>query len=135
MTIELRWLLYTALFAGSLWIPYVVGVNITDFPGKGEQFVRPPEHRGMRPWVHRSFRAQANLIEQLLPFAIVVLVGHAAGVSTSVTRVTVIAFFVARVLHAVGYISGIARKPLRPILYFSGWLITLIHASQLLLTG
>lgn len=135
MTIELRWMLFTALFAASLWIPYVVGVNITDFPGKNEQFVRPPDHQGMTPWVHRSFRAQANLIEQLLPFAIVVLIGSAAGISTSVTRITVIAFFAVRVLHAIGYISGVARKPLRPMLYLTGWLITLVHASQLLLAG
>jgi uncharacterized MAPEG superfamily protein len=133
MTTELSWLLYTALLAGCLWMPYVVGVNVTDFPGKSEQFVRPPDHRGMSAWVHRSFRAQANMIEQLVPFAIVVLVGHAAGVCNGVTRICPMAFFGVRVVHAAGYISGLARLPLRPILYFSGWVITLIHASQVLL--
>lgn len=133
MTTELRWLLFTALLAGIVWVPYVVGVNITDFPGKSELFVRPPDHQGMRPWVHRSFRAQANLIEQLVPFAIVVLVGHAAGVSNGVTRFCAIAFFVVRVLHAIGYISGLARAPIRPMLYVSGLLLVLIHASQILM--
>jgi hypothetical protein len=95
VTTELRWLLFTALFASSMWIPYVVSVNVTDFPGKSEQFVRPPDHRGMSAWVHRSFRAQAILIEQLVPFAIVVLVGHAASVSNGITRFAAIALLFA----------------------------------------
>jgi hypothetical protein len=38
-------------------------------------------------------------------------------------------------VHALGYISGLARKPIRPMLYFSGWLLTLLYASQLLLAA
>jgi len=34
MTPELRWLLFAALLAGSLWVPYVVGVNVTEFAAK-----------------------------------------------------------------------------------------------------
>jgi hypothetical protein len=57
MTLELKWLIYTALLAGSLWIPFIVGVNTTDFPGKAQLFIRPPDHGQMKPWVHRSLRA------------------------------------------------------------------------------
>ena len=28
MTTELRWLVYTAILAGSLWIPFIVGVTL-----------------------------------------------------------------------------------------------------------
>ena len=42
MTPELKWLMYTALLAGSLWIPFIIGVNSRDSPGKEQQFVRPP---------------------------------------------------------------------------------------------
>jgi len=70
MTPELKWLMYTALLAGSLWIPFIIGVNITDFPGREQQFARPPDYSQMKPWVHRSLRAHQNLLEQLLPFAI-----------------------------------------------------------------
>jgi hypothetical protein len=73
MTPELRWLLFAALLAGSLWVPYVVGVNVTEFAGKGELFVRPLDPSKMKPWVHRSLRAQQNLLEQLLPYSIVVV--------------------------------------------------------------
>ena len=60
MTIELTWLVYTAILAGSLWIPYIVGVNITEFEGKSTLFYRPPDNSKMQAWVHRSFRAHLN---------------------------------------------------------------------------
>jgi len=72
MTQELRWLCYTAMLAASLWIPYIVGINVADFEGKKELFVRPPDPSQMKPWVHRSLRAHQNLLEQLLPFSVVV---------------------------------------------------------------
>lgn len=132
LTTEVRWLAYTALLAGSLWMPFVVGANITDFPGKREQFVRPPDHQKMAAWVHRSFRAHANLLEQFLPFAVIVLVGAGGGVSNGITRFCAVAFFWVRLLHAIGFITGMARLPLRPMLYFSGWLLTLTYAWQVL---
>ena len=132
MTTELRWLLFTAVFAASLWIPYIVGVNVTDFPGKSELFVRPPDPGKMKPWVHRALRAHLNLLEQLPPFAIVVLVGAVTRVSTPVTAWCAVLFFWIRVAHAIGYVSGLARAPVRPLLYVSGWVVTLTYAWQVL---
>ena len=131
MTPELRWLLFAALLAGSLWVPYVVGVNVTEFAGKGELFVRPPDPSKMKPWVHRSLRAQQNLLEQLLPYSIVVVVGALVHVSTPVTQLCPMIFFWLRVAHAAGFISGLARAPLRPLLYLAGWFLMLLHAWQI----
>lgn len=132
MTTELTWLAYTALLAGSLWIPFIVGINVTDFEGKDQQFVRPPDHSKMKPWVHRSLRAHQNLLEQLVPFAIIVLIGAVIRVSTPVTIACSIIFFWLRMVHAIGMISGLTRFPLRPMIYFSGWVVTLVYAWQVL---
>ena len=132
MTLELKWLTYTALLAGSLWIPFVIGVNTTEFLGKAQQFIRPPDHGQMKPWVHRSFRAQQNLLEQFVPFAIIVLVASVNHVSTRTTIACSIIFFWLRVAHAIGMISGFARFPLRPMLYFAAWVVMLIFAWQVL---
>ncbi len=132
MTTELVWLTYTALLAGSLWIPFIVGVNVTDFEGKAELFIRPPDHSKMAPWVHRSLRAHQNLLEQFLPFAAIVLIGAIVRVSTPITVWCAIIFFWLRVVHALGMISGLARLPLRPMIYFSGWIVTLVYAWQVL---
>jgi MAPEG family len=44
-----------------------------------------------------------------------------------------IMFFWLRVAHAIGMISGLARLPLRPMIYFAGWVAMLIFAWQVLL--
>jgi uncharacterized MAPEG superfamily protein len=132
MSMELKWLCYSALLAGSLWIPFIVGVNVTDFEGKKDQFIRPPDHRKMVPWVHRTLRAHQNILEQFLPFSVIVLIGSVSGISTPVTVACAIIFFWLRVVHAVGMITGVARLPLRPMIYFSGWIVMLVYAEQLL---
>jgi uncharacterized MAPEG superfamily protein len=132
MTTELFYLLLTALLASSLWVPYIVGINSTKFDGQDESFTRPPDHRSMQPWIHRAFRAHQNLLEQFVPFAAIVLIGHSLGVSTVITQWCAILFFILRLLHAVGMISGIAKFPLRPTIFTGGWIITLVYAWQVL---
>jgi uncharacterized MAPEG superfamily protein len=132
MTTELFWITLTSMLATSLWLPYIIGVNITDFEGKQNSFARPPDHRKMAAWVHRSFRAHLNLLEQFLPFAIIVIIAHFVHVSTSITQSCTILFFWLRVAHAIAMISGETRFPFRPVLFSSGWLVTMTMAWQVL---
>jgi uncharacterized MAPEG superfamily protein len=120
MTTELAWLLLTALLAASLWIPYIVGINVSTFEGKDTIFERPPDHSKMPAWVQRSYRAHLNLLEQFAPFAVIVLMAHMLKVSTPVTQWCSILFFWLRAAHAIGMISGKARLPVRPLIYVSG---------------
>jgi uncharacterized MAPEG superfamily protein len=85
MTSELFWLLLTAVLAASLWMPYIVGINTTNFEGKEDIFVRLPDQRKMAPWVQRSYRAHLNLLEQFLPFATLVIIAQLLKVSTPIT--------------------------------------------------
>jgi uncharacterized MAPEG superfamily protein len=133
MTTELFYLLLTAVLASSLWIPYIIGVNSTTFAGQDESFTRPPDHRNMLPWVHRAFRAHQNLLEQFVPFAAIVLIGHSLGVSTTITQWCAVLFFLLRLVHAAGMISGFARFPLRPIVFTAGWVVSLVYALQIVL--
>ncbi|WP_102107673.1 MAPEG family protein [Oceaniglobus roseus] len=133
MTAELAWLLATALLGASLWIPYIVGVNTS--PVDTTDFTRPADPAVHAAWVHRAWRAHLNLLEQMMPFAVVVLIAHAAGVSNAVTVWTCTAFFWIRVIHAAGMISGLAVFPIRPIIFTLGWLCILILALQVLLAA
>lgn len=128
MTIELAMLLATTILAASLWIPYIVGVNTTAYGGDHDTFVRPPDQRLMEPWVHRAHRAHLNMIEQFVPFAVIVLLAHQLGVSNVWTVGCAVAFFVVRAVHAWGMIGGWARFPLRPTLFTLGWVVTVIYA-------
>jgi len=62
------------------------------------------------------------------PFAVIVLMAHMLKVSTPVTQWCAILFFWLRVAHAIGMISGKARLPVRPLIYVSCWIITLVLA-------
>ena len=117
--------------AASLWIPYIVGVNVQTQVDTTD-FTRPPDLSALPAWVHRAHRAHLNLIEQMLPFAVIVLVAHSLGISTPVTVAASIAFFWLRVVHAAGMISGLARFPIRPILFTASWLCILAIAWQVL---
>jgi hypothetical protein len=37
--------------------------------------------------------------------------------------------------HAVGMISGLARFPIRPAMYFANWIVILVYARQVLAAG
>ena len=125
LPIEMVVLVCLTLFAASLWIPYVVGVNI--HLGEGmNPFQRPPGLDGMPDWVARANRAHLNLLEQGLPFAILTLVLHALDGFTALTAGTAIAFLGLRIAHAVGMITGIAQMPARPIIFTAGWVCILI---------
>jgi uncharacterized MAPEG superfamily protein len=131
MTTELFWLMLTAILATSLWIPFVVGINTQAYEGEDSAedfFVRPPDHKRMVPWVHRAFRAHQNLLEQFIPFAVIVIIGHLLKVSTPVTAWCAIIFFWLRVAHAIGMITAWARMPVRPLIFTAGWIVTMVMA-------
>jgi len=123
---ELGVLACLCVLAASLWIPYIMGVS-TD-PADPDNFSRPGDLSLVRPWVHRAHRAHLNLLEQLLPFAILVLLVDRVDGYSSLTFWTAIAFFWLRVAHAVGMITGAARMPLRPMIFAAGWLCCLLMA-------
>jgi uncharacterized MAPEG superfamily protein len=138
MTTELFWLMLTAILASSLWIPYVIGVNSTPYAkpeGEPDTFIRPPDHRYNVAWVHRAFRAHQNLLEQFIPFATIVIVGHILNASTTITAWCTIIFFWLRVAHAVGMITAWARLPWRPLIFTAGWVVTMVYAWQVLTYG
>lgn len=127
---ELGILACLALFAATLWVPYIVGVNTApegSLPADApDGFVRISNPALQRPWVQRAYRAHLNLLEQALPFAVLVLLIDRVDGFTALTYWTAIAFFWLRIAHALGYITGYAGLPLRPILFTAGWICCLL---------
>jgi uncharacterized MAPEG superfamily protein len=54
----------------------------------------------------RAFRAHQNLVENIGPFAALVLVAHVSGKSSSITALGATLFLWARVAHALLYTLG-----------------------------
>jgi uncharacterized MAPEG superfamily protein len=58
-------------------------------------------------WTARARRAHANLVENLVPFAILVLTAHVAGSANAATALGAGIFFWGRVAHFLVYLFGI----------------------------
>lgn len=132
MAIELTILGILAVMAASLWIPYIVGVNTApegSIPADApDGFIIPPDPNLQRPWVRRAYRAHLNLLEQSVPFAILVLLLDRVEGFTPFTLWVSVAFLLLRIAHAVGYITATARFPGRPLIFTGGWLCCLLMA-------
>ena len=77
----------------------------------------------------RAERAHHNLVENLAPFAILVLVAHVAGKANATTALGATLFFWGRVGHAAAYIAGIIY--LRTAVFFIATIGELLILSQL----
>jgi uncharacterized MAPEG superfamily protein len=106
MSIELKYLAWTALLTAALWIPYIVCQVMTNGFLAGENYV-DPKPRPVPLWGQRANRAQLNAVESFAPFAALVLIAHVAGKETAMTAFWTISFFWLRLLHAIVYMLGV----------------------------
>jgi len=131
MTTELLYLLLTAILTGVLWIPVVIGYVLSRGPLKAVDYKIAPTSP-LPHWVNRANRAHINAVENLAPFATVVLIAHAVGVSDSVTAISAAVYFYARVAHAAIHISGIGLFMVRTVVFTIAWAAFITFASELL---
>ena len=131
MTTELFYLLLTAILTGVLWIPVVIGYVKSRGPLKPSDYVVAPTSP-LPAWVNRANRAQVNAVENLALFAPVVLIAHAAGVSTSITVNCAAIYFYARAAHAVVHISGFSLFRARTVLFTVAWIAFITFAVEVL---
>lgn len=109
MTPDLTYLAYTAALTVVLWIPYIVGLVMATnaagvSPAAGYTDPTPPPHP---TWVKRANRAHLNALENLVPFAVMIVIVHIAGLANETTAFWAMIFFFARVAHAIVYWLGI----------------------------
>ena len=106
MTTDLWMLVLSAVLCLVLPLPYLVARSMTPGGvawglGNREEDFRLPA------WAGRAERAHWNLVENLAPFAILVLVAHLTGRANATTALGATLFFWGRVLHALTYLAGI----------------------------
>jgi uncharacterized MAPEG superfamily protein len=131
MTTELFYLLFAAILTGVLWIPVVIGKASARGSLKPSDYKVEPT-APLPAWVNRANRAHMNAIENLAPFAAVVLIAHAVGVSTPITAISAAIYFYARVAHAVIHISGFGHFRARTVSFTVGWVAFITFAIELL---
>ena len=126
MSTELLYLTLSAGLTVVLWIPYILArigsQGMSGVMGYPDNPPVPPA------WAKRSERVHLNMVENLAPFAVLVLVAHVLGVSTGMTVLGATLFFWARVAHAVVFTLGIPY--LRTLSFFVSWVgIALIFVA------
>lgn len=117
MNTDLFYLTLSAGLCAALWIPYVLSriqtwglVDAVGYPSN------PPEAPA---WAKRSARVHSNMVENLAPFAALVLVAQIAGVANETTALGAALFFWARVAHTLVFILGIPW--IRTLAFFAAW--------------
>ena len=116
MSVELSMLVYsTLLFLVIILTQAALAISQNGLVAQAGSRDSLPEPSVLR---QRLQRLTANMQENLVMFAIVVLVAQAAGVSNITTAMAASLFFYARVAHAVIYAFG--WPMIRPLFYFVG---------------
>ena len=114
MSIELTMLVYsTVLFLVVILAQAVLGIVQNGLVAQAGSRDSVPEPSVLR---QRMQRLTANLQENLVMFAIVVLVANAMGITNEATALAAAIFFYARVAHAIVYAFG--WPMIRPLFYF-----------------
>lgn len=116
MTTDITMLIASAVLTVLLAVPYSAGFLLTRglyvMAGNREDF---PPGSG---WIGRAHRAHLNMVENIAPFAALVLGAAVAGKADAWTALGSQVFFYSRVLHAVVYILGVPW--IRTLAYLGG---------------
>jgi len=117
MTPDLVYLAWSAALCIVLWVPYIgARAMIWGLPAAMGYPDNPPE---LPKWVGRSIRAHMNLVENIGPFAALVLVAHFVGAASEATAMGAALFFWARIVQTAVHIAGIPY--LRTAAFVVGW--------------
>ncbi|HSG94175.1 MAG TPA: MAPEG family protein [Afifellaceae bacterium] len=123
LSYEFRMLAYSAFLCLVLWIPYILA-TIQTRGLAGAVGYPTGKYDDLPEWAQRNQRAHMNMVENLAPFAALVLLAHLAGQSSGATAFGAALFFWARLAHAIVHIAGIPWA--RTILFTVAWLGNLI---------
>ena len=101
MTSELLSLTWVTALTALMWIPYILNTiavrGITDAVGY------PVDPAPLSDWAAKMKAAHANAVENLVIFAALVLIAHAAGISNATTVLACQLYFWARLVHFLSY--------------------------------
>lgn len=128
MSVELKYLTWTALLNALIWIPYIL--NTVMVRGPVDAVGYPQNPKPLAPWATRMKAAHYNAVENLVVFAALVLVAHALNLRNEATALACAVFFWARVVHVVVYTFGIPW--LRTIAFTVGFGCQVVLAWQIL---
>lgn len=123
MSKELLWLTLTVILTGVMWVPYILDrIMVRGLMGA---MANPSRNdKPQSPWAQRLYFAHTNAIENLVPFATLVLILNAMHHSTQSTVIACAVYFWARLAHAIIYTMGV--PVLRTLSFAFGFLAQVV---------
>jgi uncharacterized MAPEG superfamily protein len=112
-------------------IPYPGVTVLFQMPGGAKWgFGNRDDDFAVPAWLLRGRRAHANMVENLLPFACLVLVAHLGGKANATTALASQLFLAARIVYTLVYMAGI--PVLRTLVFALGVLAQFLILLQIL---
>jgi uncharacterized MAPEG superfamily protein len=128
MSTDLKILAWIGALTSLMWLPYILARLLSS------GFMRTLTYEGdsdpLPAWAQRAKKAHYNAIENLVPFAVVVLVANLTATANATTAFWSTIYLWARLVHYLGYTSGIPF--VRTLSFAIGWLATLIIFTQII---
>lgn len=118
MSVDLQMLVWTAILCVLQAFPYTIALIMTVGLVRAVSYPQPGDDV-LPEWARRSKRSHLNLVENIAPFAIVVLVAQATGKANDTTALGAMIFFWARIAMLIGHTFGI------PFLRTISWFVSL----------
>lgn len=105
MSTDLEMLVWTTALTALLWLPYITAhiLNVGLLPALTYRADDTP----LPGWAARAKKAHYNAIENLAPFAVLVVVAHLTQTANAATAAAAITYFWARLAHYLLYMAGV----------------------------
>ena len=130
MTTELYWLTLTVLMTALFWVPYILDRLAVRGVWPALSDTKPEGGGPHSLWAQRAIRAHQNAVENLAIFVPAVLIAHLLNISTPATRMAVVVYFLARLVHFLVYLAGVPL--VRTLAFAVGWGAQIIVLASIL---
>lgn len=107
MTVEIEYLVWATILTLLIRVPWMI--NKVTVRGIDKVTKYPTDSEPLADWARRVWVAHEDAVQNLIVFAVLVIVLHLIGESNAWTRAAAAAYFWARLVHFVVYAFGIPR--------------------------
>ncbi len=128
MSTDLKVLAWVAALTALMWLPYILTRLLNS--GLMRTLNYEADSDPLPAWAERAKKAHYNAIENLVPFAAVVLVANLTSTANATTAMWATIYLWARVVHYLGFTAGIPF--VRTLSFSVGWLATMIIFTQIM---
>ena len=130
MTKELYWLTLTVLMTALFWVPYLLDRLAVRGFWLAVSDNKPETGEPHSLWAQRAIKAHTNGVENLAIFVPAVLIAHLLNISTPATKMAVVVYFFARLIHFFVYLAGVPVA--RTLAFAAGWAAQIVILASIL---